>query len=353
MRPELRIGHSYMLSAEHGALWQQARSLPAFGEPLHQTDAWSKTCSILLPLRGTADRLVGILSVGNPADGQIPSRDVIGILEILANQAAVAIENARLYQALQKAYETKGEFLSLVAHELQVPMTTLWGYTDLLDQEGESVDLESLRGFARVLKTNIARLEALVHDLLEVSRIEAGSFQLNLIPLDASEVVLESIATFRPRIQRRGLELVHDAPLGLPPALADRDRLTQVLDNLLSNACKYTPTPGSIDVSTRVLRQIADLDGSSPVLSTIQCPCILITVQDTGIGLSPQEQKQVFTRFFRGEDSVVRQEEGTGLGLYLVRLLVEAQGGQVWVESEAGQGSRFHVALPLAAPEQA
>jgi signal transduction histidine kinase len=348
MRDQLRVGHSFLVRAEELRPEEQA---PGEGPPVPSfltSPEWSRPCTLLIPLRGTADLVVGLLAVGDTSDGQLPGRDTIEILEIFANQAAAAIENARLYEALRKAYQTKGEFLSLVAHELQIPMGTLWGYADLLSAPSSEVDLDTLRGFVRVLKTNIARLDALVQDLLEVSRIEAGVLRLNRAPLDASEVVLDSAATFRPRIESKGLALTLNAPLGLPRVFADRDRLGQVVDNLISNAYKYTPAPGTIAVSTSILQSVADLNGAEPAQRVVQCPCLLITVQDSGIGLSRSEQKRLFTRFFRGEHAVVRQENGTGLGLYLVRLLVEAQGGQVWVESEPGQGSRFFVALPLA-----
>jgi signal transduction histidine kinase len=163
-----------------------------------------------------------------------------------------------------------------------------------------------------------------------------------------SEVVLESVATWRPQIERKGLRLTLNVPLGLPPALADRDRMVQVLDNLISNACKYTLAPGEITLSTAVVQSTAEMDGAGPPKAAARCPCALITVRDTGIGIVRAEQKRVFTRFFRAEHPVVRQEAGTGLGLYLVRLLVESQGGQVWLRSEPGQGSQFFVALPLA-----
>jgi signal transduction histidine kinase/uncharacterized protein YigA (DUF484 family) len=351
LRPEARVGHSYMLGPEDTAVWGRIKDYQgqyAPLQPLHGRPEWNEPCTVLTPLRGTTDRLLGILTVSRPADRQVPGQDTIEILEIMANQAAVAIENARLYQALREAYETKGEFLSLVAHELQVPMGTLWGYAELLDQEIDNVDLNTLRGFVQVLKSNIARLDALVHDLLEVSRAEAGALPIERALLDVSEVVLDSSATFRPQIERKGLTFSVDAPLGLAPVLADRDCLGQVLDNLLSNAQKYTVAPGAVAVTARTIRNLEELNGSGPTNTHVGCPCILVTVQDTGIGISRAEQKRVFTRFFRSDQPAVRQEMGTGLGLYLVRLLIENQGGQVWMESEPGQGSKFFVALPLA-----
>ncbi len=348
LQPELRVGHTFLLRREHLRGAEQAAGEGLGIPPLLTAPEWGRPCALLLPLRGSGDRIVGFLMVGNTADGQVPERDAVEMLEIFANQAAVAIENARLYQALRQAYQAKGESLAMVAHELRAPMGTLWGYAELLDTQSSPVDLETMRGFVRVLKANISRLDVLVQDLLDVSRVEAGALRLDCSPLDASEVILDSLATFRPQIEGKGLELAVDAPLGLPRVLADRDRLTQVVDNLISNACKYTAAPGKISISAGVLASTADLDGTGPAWPAVRCPCLLITVQDSGIGLSRLEQKRLFTRCFRGEHPLVRQENGTGLGLYLVRLLVEAQGGQVWAQSEPGRGSRFYVALPLA-----
>jgi signal transduction histidine kinase len=155
----------------------------------------------------------------------------------------------------------------------------------------------------------------------------------------------DSIAAVRPKIERKGLTLTVEIPPSLAPILTDRDRLGQVLDNLLSNAWKYTPAPGSIAISAQAIHHIEELNGSTP--PSLRCPCILVTIQDTGIGISRVEQRRVFNRFFRSDHPLVREETGTGLGLYLVHLLVERLGGQVWLESEPGRGSKFYVALPL------
>ncbi len=351
LRPELRIGHSYRIGPQDTAAWASMRNFSSpdtLTPPLHNRPQGEESVWLLTPLRGTAERLLGVLTVSYARGKEMDNLETVEILEIIANQAAVAIENARLYQALREAYETKGEFLSMVAHELQVPMGTLWGYADLLDNGIANVDTGTLRGFIQVLKANIGRLDALIRDMVEVSRAEAGALHLAPAPLDIGEVVLESAATFRPQIERKGLRLVLDVPLGLAPVLADRDYMGQVLDNLVSNALKYTPAPGEIAITAAVVRRAEELGGPGPRPGALRYPCLLLTVRDTGIGILQAEQKRVFTRFFRSDHPAVRQEAGTGLGLYLVRLLVEGQGGQVWLESEPGEGSRFFVALPLA-----
>ena len=350
MRPEVRVGHSYVLNPQEAAMRGEPEGgvvLPA----LPDRPAGHDPGTILTPLRGAADRLLGVLTVGRPADGRMPEQDTIEILEIIANQGAVAIENARLYQALREAYATQGESLERVAHEIQVPLATLSSYADLLDQEGGSAAPDTLPGLLQVLRSNIARLDALVHDLAEASRAEAGSLPLALAPLDARDVVRDSVAAIRPHAERKGLALTVDLPADPAPVLADRALLEQVLDKLLSNACKYTEAPGTIAVAIRTVASPQEPSGGGAPPGRLRGPATVITVQDTGIGIPRAEQERVFARFFRSDRPAVRQEAGSGLGLYLVRLLVERQGGQVWVESAPGQGSHFHVALPIAAAQ--
>lgn len=356
MRPQFRISRSYLIGPEDTAIWDEIKTgsgggyVPELGP--RQPGEWNEGCGLFIPLRGAEERLLGVLSVDDPVDRQIPDRNTIEILEIFANQAAIAIENARLYQALREAYEAKSEFLSIVAHELRVPMGAIWGYTELLSREAAVENSASQQSFLQIIKANIARLDALVNDLLDVSHIESGKTKLALTPLNPEEIVLESVNNARPQVERKGLTLTLDLPEHLPTIQADHGRLVQVLDNILSNAWKYTPAPGSIKVTARSLQRAEDLNGVDPGQRAIRCPCVLISIEDTGIGLSAQEKKRLFTRFFRSDHPLVRQESGTGLGLYLVRLLVEAHGGQVWVHSEPGRGSTFHVALPLARTKQ-
>ncbi len=346
MRPEFRVGNSYLLcprpAEELDEFWGTfVAPLPEDARP---PTGWNERLLLITPLRGSDEQILGFLTVYDHRETNAPDKNLVDILEIFANQAAIAIEGAHLYRTLRESNEAKSEFLSVIAHELRTPMRAIWGYASLLE-EGRGGNVEEQRAFLQIIRANIARLDNLVNDLLAVSRLESG--RLIFKPLDLSEVLRESVLVARPALERKGLELRLDLP-GELLVQGDPERLVQVFTNLLSNAIKYTPAPGTVSLSARLLRHAEELDGAGPPQATVTCPCVLVRVSDTGIGMTPQEQTRIFRCFFRSEHPLVRQEEGTGLGLYVVHLIVQAHRGQVWVESAPEQGSTFSVALPLA-----
>jgi len=227
-----------------------------------------------------------------------------------------------------EADRAKSEFVSTVSHELRTPLTSIKGYTDLLIAGAVGEINEQQKRFLNIIKSNADRLTALINDLLDISRIETGRIQLNMEPLRMEEIVLEVVNSLRRQIEEKGLTLELDIPPGLREVYGDRDRLTQVLTNLVSNAYHYTPS-GSIRIS---LSQVEDV--------------LRVDVADTGIGISPEDQKRIFDRFFRADHPVVRESRGTGLGLSIVKMFVEMHGGRIWVESEPGKGSTFTFILP-------
>lgn len=225
----------------------------------------------------------------------------------------------------------KSEFVSLVSHELRTPLTSIKGYVDLLlDGEVGEVAAEQ-QEFLGIVKSNADRLVALINDLLDISRIEAGRVELHRAPLDLARLVAEIADSLRPQIAAKQQQLALDFPAGLPPVSADADRLLQIVLNLLSNAHKYTPAGGTIHITAAVVEGQVEL-----------------SVADSGIGLSAEEQARLFTRFFRAKNRTTQEVGGTGLGLSIVRSLVELHGGQIRVESAPGQGSTFRVTLPAA-----
>lgn len=235
----------------------------------------------------------------------------------------------------------KSEFVSLVSHELRTPLTSIKGYVDLL-LEGEAgpVNAEH-RELLEIVNTNANRLVALINDLLDISRIESGKVELNRVPLDLAHLIRQVGVLLRPQIAAKQQHLTLDVPgvardvQPLPTLFGDADRLTQVLINLLSNAYKYTPAGGCITVTARALPGYVRVD-----------------VQDTGIGLAPDEIPQLFTKFFRAKNRTTQEVGGTGLGLTITQSLVELHGGEMLVTSVPGQGSTFSFVLPTA-PETA
>lgn len=225
----------------------------------------------------------------------------------------------------------KEDFISVAAHELKTPMTALKGYTELLLSEVAGKVTLVQEHFLQIIQTNVERLAELANDLLDISRIEAGMMQLQIRELNLLDLIEEVVITFRAEAERKGLRQVIDVPPDLPAVWGDRGRLLQLLSNLMSNAYKYTPGGGKIGITAR------------QVNSQIQ-----VDVMDTGIGISRQDQEQIFSRFFRADNPLIREIGGTGLGLSIAKSIVALHGGEIWVDSELGRGSTFSFTLPLA-----
>lgn len=224
----------------------------------------------------------------------------------------------------------KSEFVSSVSHELRLPMTSIKGYTDLLLMEAAGPLTDRQSGFLRTIQNNADRLSVLVNDLLDISRIETRRIKLKLENVDLNRVAGDVIAALRPRADEKEQSLTNEIPVNLPPIRADADRVAQILTNLVGNAVAYTPRQGSVRVLGRLLDGQVQLD-----------------VIDSGIGIAPEEQTNIWERFYRSEHPVVSEQMGTGLGLSIVRSLVELHGGRIWVESELGVGTTFSLTLPL------
>jgi signal transduction histidine kinase len=179
------------------------------------------------------------------------------------------------------------------------------------------------------VKSNAERLLALINDLLDISRIEAGRIGLHRTALDLARVVRGVVSSFRPLIDTKGQALTVEVGDALPAVWGDQDRVTQILTNLVSNAHKYTPAGGRITIAAQPENEFVRVD-----------------IRDTGIGLSPEEQTQLFTKFFRGRNRASEGVGGTGLGLVITRALVELHGGRMTVSSAPGRGSTFSFTLP-------
>jgi signal transduction histidine kinase len=230
--------------------------------------------------------------------------------------------------AIQEANRLKTEFVSMVSHELRTPLTSIQGYAELLleDMQISEVQRESLT----IVKKNADRLLGLINDLLDLSRMEAGRVDLHRTSLDLARLIPEVAGSLRPLIEAKRQQLRLDLGEVLPAVWADENRVTQILTNLICNAHKYTQVDGGITVAAR------PNDGF-----------VRVDVSDTGVGLSPEDQAQLFTKFFRARDRSPQAAGGTGLGLVITRLLVELHGGQITVSSAPGHGSTFSFSLPV------
>jgi PAS domain S-box-containing protein len=233
----------------------------------------------------------------------------------------------------------KSEFVATVSHELRTPMTSIRGYVDILLMGAAGALNENQAHFLDIVKSNTERLNILVNDLLDVSRIEAGRITLSMHPVDLHEVADEVIADVmrRSREENKPIEVVFEPEESLPRVVADPERIRQILGNIVDNAYNYTPAKGNINV--RMHQSNGDVE---------------VDVTDTGIGISPEQQGRIFERFFRGEDPLVLATPGTGLGLSIVKQLVEMHHGKIWMNSTgiSGQGSTFSFTIPVADIEE-
>ncbi len=274
---------------------------------------------------------------GKPIGVLIADRDELfsdtdlEFLKRLSSRAAAAIQNARLYEAVQQANQEKSKFVSVVTHELRIPMTSIKGYTDLLRQGIIGPINDQQHNFLNVIRNNVERMSALVSDLSDISHIETGRMKLNLKPVSLPENLTETLNNLRPRLDEKKQILEVDIAENLPLVTADANRLVQILTNLISNASKYTAEEGRVHIE--VLKENGNLQ---------------VNVTDNGIGISEDDQKMLFSQFFRSEDEAVREQQGWGLGLNVTRRLVEAMGGEIGVQSELRKGSTFWFTLPIA-----
>jgi signal transduction histidine kinase len=259
--------------------------------------------------------------------GVIYALDRLRDLERLARAEAETAQRLLTEQndRLREADRLKDEFVALISHDLRTPLTSITGYVELALEDDLT---DEVRGFLQIVARNADRLLALVNDLLFVARLQAGELSLVQDDVDLADVVREAVHAVEPRAAAKAITLTC-AIDAVPDVHADRGRLLQVLDNLVSNALKFTPDGGSVRVS------LAANNGS-----------VRLEVADSGIGIRAEDQRRLFERFFRAENAVERQVPGTGLGLYISRAIAEAHEGSISVRSEIGRGSTFRLELP-------
>jgi signal transduction histidine kinase len=237
------------------------------------------------------------------------------------------IANVRDITRFREAEEMKSTFISVISHELKTPVALIKGYAGTLRRKDANWDPETLDESLAVIEEESDRLDELISNLLDASRLQTGALRLDMGYVNLGRLIDTLLEKFRTQTSTH--LLVADFPPGFPAVPGDEERLRQVLANLLNNAIKYSPKGGTIRVSGKV-----------------QPDQIVISVQDEGIGLAPEDQERIFERFTRVDNALSRKTQGAGLGLYLVRAIVEAHGGRVWVQSAPDKGAVFHFSLP-------
>jgi two-component system, NtrC family, sensor kinase len=279
--------------------------------------------------------LLGGLTVIRKAPGAF-APEVVELLQTFATQSALAIQNARLFleiadksRELEVASQHKSEFLANMSHELRTPLNAIIGFSEVLAQGmfGEVNDKQS--EYLRDILESGRHLLSLINDILDLSKIEAGRMELELVDFDLPHAIQNALTLVRERALRRGIALQHVIDDRVAEIRADERKVKQVLLNLLSNAIKFTPEGGRIEL------RAAPADGT-----------VEISVADTGLGIAPADQEVVFEEF-RQVGAMEKRAEGTGLGLALSRKFIELHGGKIWVQSEVGRGSTFTFTLPV------
>jgi signal transduction histidine kinase len=290
------------------------------------------TSLIFVPLVARGTRLGVLVLASSRADRLYGPGDLVLARE-LGRIASVAIDNARLYLQAQDAIQARDEVLRVVSHDLRNPLNTIDMGAAYLLEEGPRELRDGV--FGRTLGTIVnstRRANRMIEDLLDVARIEGGALSIERAPEPVEPIVREALETYRHAADEQGIELELRLDPPLPPVVADRDRVLQVLGNLLTNALKFTPAGGRVEVG-------AAAEGDE----------IRLWVRDNGPGLDPAHLPHLFDRFWQARRS---DRRGLGLGLAIVKGLVEAHGGRVWVESAPGHGSRFQFTLPASSPAE-
>jgi len=254
---------------------------------------------------------------------------VSGVAIIKGKQIDGAIFVFHDISELRKLEKIRQDFVANVSHELRTPLSSIKGYSETL-LDGGKIKPEERKEFLDIIYRESDRLAKLIDDLLDLSRIESGKMSMVFIPIEIAPVVKRSAGVLEKLAREKSIKIEADIPSDLPKVLADENRLSQVLLNLIDNSVKYTPDGGLVKISV-----------------LLQDKYLQVDIADTGIGIPQEDLPRIFERFYRVDKARSRQFGGTGLGLSIVKHIVQGHGGQVWVKSEVGRGSTFSFTIPI------
>jgi len=343
--------------------------LPEFRtmDPQERQWQWALDVEVYVPIHSKSS-LIGALVLGAKQTGEPYTAQDLDVLNTLAGQTAVALENARLFDdqkrlneeiiqlneellalnaRLEKLDKAKSDFLNITSHELRTPLTQVRGYVDILGEIIEEAQLDS--DYTLTITTSIRkatdRLEAIYSAMLDVSAIGVDELHLHFEPVPPAVFVLQAVSKWQEAVEKRQQTLIVKGIEELPSVEGDAERLLQAFSNLINNAIKFTPDGGCIHVNGR------EVQGPEPVIE--------IVIADEGIGINPEDQLMIFEKFYRvgsvdlhSSGNIKFKGAGPGLGLPIAKGVIEGHGGRIWVESDGHDeqtcpGSRFHVLLPL------
>ncbi|MBC7870802.1 MAG: GAF domain-containing protein [Chitinophagaceae bacterium] len=337
----------------HASALVISRITEADFDPLTQAalESIEAQAALIVPLVAR-DHLIGCIVISSHKPDYLFTEDDRETAMTIAAQIAVAINNADLYEQAIVNDRLKSEFLANISHELRTPLNAIIGYSDLLLDGTYGIMNEKQYDRLTRVNTSGKHLLLMINDVLDLSKIEAGQIALELQPILVADIIRQVCTEIVPQIEQKGLTLEIQIAPNLPPIKADPQRLRQAMANLIGNAVKFTHE-GSVIVSTRPIQIIGGQTTSAMNLPTrhriFDGHWLAISMQDSGIGISPEHQRIIFDAFRQVDGSSIREYGGTGLGLAITLKLVHMHGGHLWVESELGAGSTFHVLLPILA----
>ncbi len=289
-----------------------------------------------VPLKAKG-KVIGVLNVNNKKGKKVFTRQDLQLLSALANEAAIAIDNSRLYEQLLLANERlkgldrlKSEFVASVSHELRTPLATMQYFASILLGNLGGNLTEPQREYLKLIEGNVDRLTRLIDNLLDLSRIESGRLELKQERTDLKGLILKSIDSVRQKADEKRLSIQTDLPKEPLFLYVDKDRLTEVLINLLDNALKFSPEGKRIFVTVRLNHKK-----------------VSVSVRDEGVGIPKEEQARIFERFQQGSLQPLSREKGIGLGLAIAKEILTLHHGEIGVESKLEEGATFTFALPV------
>jgi PAS domain S-box-containing protein len=353
VREKQRLNAIIEQSADGVMILDSRWRITSFNKAMEQLTGWAREeavgrpCAEVLGVRNTQGVNLCLVDcplqrqphVANPViEGWVTNRDgrELYIQSRYAPQRSPngaflgAIANVRDITEQKREEELQNTFISIISHELKTPVSIIKGYAETLRREDANWSQETLRDGFQVIEEEADRLANQIQDLLDVSRFLAGGLHLDMTDWSLPALARQVVQGFAAQTDER-FEFELRLPEDFPPVHGDYERIRMVLTNLVSNAVKYSPDGGIIRIGAKAEDDLA-----------------IIYVADKGIGIPSEEQQRIFQRFYRVDNRLRRETQGTGIGLYLTRSIVEAHGGRIWVESQVGRGSRFLFTLPLA-----
>jgi len=310
-----------LLQSDAASRLMEASTNPAY---LAAVEAMNPQSALFLPLVAR-EQLIGALTLFRTERGF--DGDDLGFAEDLARLAALALDNARLHDTVRASLRARDEMVGVVSHDLRNPVAAVKMLSKILLRAPENVGAEDLQKIELICQA-ADQMDALIRDLLDVNRLDAGKLAISAVPVDPSVLLTDSLQTLRPLVEEKGISLDLQVGSALPKVMADRERIQQALSNLVGNAIKFSAAGSKIVVFPR--REAEE---------------VVIAVVDKGKGISAEQLPRVFDRYWQSSRT---DRQGAGLGLAIAKGIVEAHGGRIWIESAPGEGTTASFSLPFA-----